>query len=75
MITDTLLVFDNLKQKVMVVSNVFLNGQQSLEEAYEAAQEKIGRIISHLQSQVPPSARKGLPLLLSFAQISARKIL
>ena len=58
MITDTLLVFDNLKQKVMVVSNVFLDGQQSLEEAYEAAQEKIGRIISQLQSQVPPSARK-----------------
>lgn len=58
MITDSLLVFDNLKQKVMVISNVFLDGQQSLKEAYQEAQEKTGRIVSRLQSQVPSSTRQ-----------------
>ena len=53
MITDSLLIFDNLKQRVKVVSNVFLDGQQSLKDAYQEAQEKIRRIISWLQSPVP----------------------
>ncbi len=54
MITDTLLAFDNLKQKVKVISNVFLDGQKSLEEVYQEAQEKIGRIIGRLQDPAPP---------------------
>jgi len=50
MITDTLLVFDNLKQKVKVISNVFLDGRQSLKEAYQEAQEKIRGIVARLQN-------------------------
>jgi len=54
MITDTLLVFDNLKQKVKVISNVFLDRQKSLKEVYQEAQEKIERIVARLQDPIPP---------------------
>jgi anthranilate synthase component 1 len=50
MITDTLLIFDNLKQKVKVISNVFLDGRQSLKEAYQEAQGKIERIVAQLKN-------------------------
>jgi len=59
MITDTLLVFDNLKKKIKVIFNVFLDGRQtpkqSIEEAYQEAVEKIKSIIKRLQRYVPPS--------------------
>jgi anthranilate synthase component 1 len=50
MITDTLLIFDSLKQRVKVISNVFLDGQQSLKEAYREAEGKIGRIVARLKN-------------------------
>lgn len=66
MITDTLLVFDNLKQKIKVISNVFLDGSRPLEEAYREAEEKIAEIGVRLQSPShPPSGGKSsspLPL-------------
>jgi len=58
MITDTLLIFDSLKQKLMVVANVFLDGQRPLEEAYGEAQEKIRTIIAKLQRKILPSPRQ-----------------
>jgi anthranilate synthase component 1 len=57
-ITDTLVVFDNVKQKVKVISNVFLDGQQSLKEAYQEVQEKIERIITQLQGHAFPFREK-----------------
>ena len=57
-ITDTLLIFDNLKQKVMVIANVFLDGQKPLEQTYREAQEKIKTIIAKLQSKILPSPRQ-----------------
>jgi len=54
MMTDTLLVFDNLKQKVKVISNVFLDGRESLEEVYRKAEDKIQKVVSRLQT--PPSS-------------------
>jgi anthranilate synthase component 1 len=51
MITDTLLVFDNLKKKIKVIFNVSLDGRQSIEEAYQEAQEKINSIIADLRRQ------------------------
>lgn len=56
MITDTLLVFDNLKHKIKVISNVFLDGGESLEEAYGKAEDKIHRIVAKLQSTASPSS-------------------
>ena len=62
MITDSLLVFDNLKHRVKVINNVFWDGHQSLKEAYQEAQEKIGRIVIKLRSLFPHSTReKPLP--------------
>ena len=58
LITDTLLVFDNVKQKVKVISNVFLDGQRPLEEVYREAQEKIKTITAKLQSKILPSSRR-----------------
>jgi anthranilate synthase component 1 len=49
MITDTLLVFDNLKKKIKVIFNVFLDGKRSIEAAYQEAQEKIESIIAEIR--------------------------
>lgn len=48
MLTDTLIIFDNLRQKIKVVSNAHLNGEDP-EHAYRSAQEKIEQIIARLR--------------------------
>jgi anthranilate synthase component 1 len=53
MVTDLLLAFDNLKKRIKVIFNLFLDGQQSLEEAYQEAQEKIESTIAKLQKRHP----------------------
>jgi anthranilate synthase component 1 len=57
MITDSLLIFDNLKHKVKVICNVFLDEHPSLKKAYQEAQEKIGGILTKLRSLFPHSTR------------------
>jgi len=49
MLTDTMLIFDNLKQKIKVVSNAHIDSE-SPEEAYHAAQKKIDDIITRLRT-------------------------
>ncbi len=62
MITDTVLAFDNLKKKIKVIIHVFLDGRQSVEEAYQEAQGKIQSIIGRLQRYTPFSpGRKAFP--------------
>jgi anthranilate synthase component 1 len=56
MITDTLLVFDNLKHKIKVFSNVFLDDPRPVEEAYQEAEDKIRGIVARLQGDPPPSS-------------------
>lgn len=57
MLTDTLLVFDNLRQKIKVISNAYLNGDPR--EAYERALEKIDNVVKKLRSRlVPPQMTK-----------------
>jgi len=58
MITDTLLIFDNVKQKIKVMANVILDGAQTPAEAYREAEEKIGRIVARLRASTPPSPPK-----------------
>jgi anthranilate synthase component 1 len=57
MITDSLLIFDNLKKRVKVVADVFLDERephpQSPEEAYEEARKKIHSIIRKLHREGP----------------------
>ncbi len=58
MITDTLLVFDNLKQKIRVIANIFLDESLPPEEAYREGEKKIAGIVARLQSPAPPFPRK-----------------
>jgi anthranilate synthase component 1 len=52
-ITDTIVIFDNVRQKIKVVSNAFLEGTTSPEEAYSAAIDKIEGIIRKLRTPIP----------------------
>jgi anthranilate synthase component 1 len=57
MLTDTLVVFDNLTHKVKVISNAYV--ENSPEKAYEKAQAKIDKIVKRLRSKaVIPRASK-----------------
>lgn len=63
MLTDTLVVFDNITHRVKVISNAHV--EKTPEEAYEKARKKINSIIKKLQSRavVPKGSksRKGRP--------------
>jgi anthranilate synthase component 1 len=62
MITDTLLAFDNLRKKIKVICNVFIDGKQSVEEAYQEAQDKIQSIIERLRRNDPLRRTSSTPL-------------
>ena len=49
MLTDTMLVFDSLKQKIKVVSNAHVDGRD-LKEIYAESVQKIDEIISRLRT-------------------------
>ncbi|MEW6675184.1 MAG: anthranilate synthase component I [Nitrospirota bacterium] len=55
-VTDTMLIFDNLRQKIKVVSNAHINNK-SPEEAYREAEEKIEDIIERLRQPVEQRAK------------------
>ena len=57
MITDTIIIFDNISQKMKIVSNVFLDGKDQ-REAYESAKSKINSIISKLNQPLKKRKRK-----------------
>lgn len=58
-ITDTILIFDNLKQNIKVVSNAYLNDGCDLESVYREATRKIDSIVSRLKE---PLMRKSIPI-------------
>jgi anthranilate synthase component 1 len=62
MLTDTLLVFDNLSQTIKVISNAYTEGRDA-EEAYRDAEEKINAIVKRLQAKVipPRNDKKSIP--------------
>ncbi|MDX9713872.1 MAG: anthranilate synthase component I [Dissulfurispiraceae bacterium] len=49
MLTDTLLIFDNLKQTIKIVHNAHINGR-SIEDSYRHAESVINGIIDELRS-------------------------
>ncbi|NOZ68287.1 MAG: anthranilate synthase component I [Deferribacteres bacterium] len=56
MLTDTLVVFDNITHKIKVISNAHI--EDTPEKAYEKAREKIDGIVGKLRAKVsPPRAR------------------
>lgn len=53
-LTDSLIIFDGLKQTVKVLSNVYINGQNP-DEAYHEAVEKINDVVKRLKKTLPVS--------------------
>jgi anthranilate synthase component I len=62
MFTDTVLVFDNVRQSLKIIANVALDEFDSTADAYRAAQEKIERTIGRLHSYVPLPCLEPSPL-------------
>ena len=60
MITDTIVIFDHMLQKIKVVSNALIDGQP--EKAYQEALAKIDQLIDRLRQPVPPRPRQPPPL-------------
>ena len=63
LITDTIVIFDNVRQKIKVVSNAHLNNGVTAEQAYDEATRKIESIVQRLRTALPtgttaPSGRK-----------------
>jgi len=56
MITDSLLIFDNVKQKIQVVATAHLDGSLSLEEVYQQAVDRIDTLVAKLRSPLAVSA-------------------
>jgi anthranilate synthase component 1 len=54
-ITDTLVIFDNVSQKIKVVSNAFLEDGVAPESAYAEATAKIDAIIRKLKAPLSPA--------------------
>ncbi|MDI6801244.1 MAG: anthranilate synthase component I [Thermodesulfovibrionales bacterium] len=57
MLTDTLLIFDNLKQTIKVVCNVHTD-ERDLRQAYKEAADKIDKIIDKLRQGTVSSSQK-----------------
>lgn len=55
MITDTLLIFDTVKQKIQVVASAHLDGELSLEAAYADAVARLDALESRLRSPLSVS--------------------
>jgi anthranilate synthase component 1 len=64
MITDTIIVFDNLKHTMQVVINTFLEEGDDLRESYDDAVARIGELIERLQAplEVEPPREYGSAL-------------
>ncbi len=69
MVTDTMLIFDNLRQKVRIVSNAHLNGKNP-DEAYNESVEKIDSLTERLSQPLKaerwtrnrPQSHRHIPL-------------
>jgi anthranilate synthase component 1 len=62
MFTDTVLVFDNVRQTLKIIANVALDEFGSIDAAYQGAREKIERTIGRLRSAARPPCLKALQL-------------
>ena len=59
MLTDTIVIFDHMLQKIKVVSNALVDGP--LEKAYQQAIAKIEQLIARLRQPPPPRPARQLP--------------
>jgi anthranilate synthase component 1 len=73
LITDTILIFDNVRQKIMVVSNAHLDGAVSPDAAYAEAIGKIDALIAKLKSPLPPPSPSSAGGKVAFAPNMTRE--
>jgi anthranilate synthase component 1 len=72
-ITDTIVIFDNVRQKIKVVSNAHLDGDITPQVAYAAATAKIDAIIGKLKAPLPAMAGKPSDRRVSFVSNVSRE--
>jgi len=58
-ITDTVVVFDNINNKIKIIANAFVPDGESPDEAYNGAVSKISDIKNRLQSPLPDNDHYG----------------
>ncbi len=73
LITDTIIIFDTMSQKIKVVSNAHLDGGVSPEAAYAEATDKIEALIRRLRSPLPVSSTAPSAGKVSFASNISRE--
>lgn len=72
-ITDTLLIFDTIRQKIKVVSNAHLDAALSPEAAYAEATAKIEAIIAKLKTSLSPTSVQAAASRTTFAANISRE--
>ncbi|HYA35694.1 MAG TPA: anthranilate synthase component I, partial [Candidatus Binataceae bacterium] len=65
MFTDTVLVFDNVRQTLRAIANVAVGEYPSIQAAYKAGQERIDEMISRLSDPLIPPRSETPPVALS----------
>jgi len=60
MITDSVLVFDNVNNKLKIISNAYVSRLSEAKRSYKAAVEKIETFIEKLRSPMPRYRRKAI---------------
>jgi len=63
MITDSVLVFDNVNNKLKIISNAYVSKPSEAKRSYKAAVEKIESLIEKLRSPMPLYTNKASSLL------------
>jgi anthranilate synthase component 1 len=51
LLTDTILIFDNISHRIKIVSNCYIDGKRSLEDLYKDAQKKITGLFNKLKKK------------------------
>ncbi|MBF0400223.1 MAG: anthranilate synthase component I [Magnetococcales bacterium] len=57
MLTDIVLIFDNLLGKLKVVANLFIQPDKPVDALYQQAAERIDSVVKQLQQAVPPTEK------------------
>lgn len=73
LITDTIVIFDNMRQKITVVSNAHLDEGVSVEAAYADAVARIEGIIARLKAPLPPQPAAAAARKVSFSSNITRE--
>jgi anthranilate synthase component 1 len=72
-ITDTIVIFDNVGQKIKVVSNAYLDDGKTPQAAYEEATAKIDGIIEKLKGPLPSQSWQPTTRKISFVSNMSRE--